>query len=202
MPSSSWNDYKDGGQYKLLKAAKEAISARYPTTTVKVDRLVVRVLYNDFHIEVQPAFELTDGSFRYPDTAGDGSWKITKPREEIEEMAASNDRKNKNLRRLCKMTRAWKNKHGVAMGGLLIDTLAYNFLESTDAYDERSFCYYDYMSRDFFEYLSDEDDHEHYAAVGSRQHVKVKKKFQRKATCSLSRILEIFRKVVSFSGRF
>ena len=181
MPSSSWDDYKDGGQYKLLKAAKAAISARYPTTTVKVDRLVVRVLYKDFHIEVQPAFELTNGSFKYPDTAGDGSWKITKPREEIEEMAASNNRKNRNLRRLCKMARAWKNKHGVAMGGLLIDTLAYNFLESTDAYDERSYYYYDYMSRDFFEYLSEEEDHEYYLAVGSRQHVKVKKKFQRKA---------------------
>jgi Second Messenger Oligonucleotide or Dinucleotide Synthetase domain len=181
MPASRWDDYKTGGQYKLLKAAKDAISARYPATTVKVDRLVVRVLYKDFHIEVQPAFELTDGSFKYPDTAGDGSWKITKPREEMDEMAASNERKNKNLRRLCKMARAWKNKHGVAMGGLLIDTLAYNFLESTNAYDDRSYYYYDYMSRDFFEYLSEEDDHEFYAAVGSRQRVKVKKKFQRKA---------------------
>lgn len=38
-----------------------------------------------------------------------------------------NNQKNKNLRPLCKMTRAWKNQHGIAMGGLLIDTLAYNF---------------------------------------------------------------------------
>jgi hypothetical protein len=60
MPSSKWEDYKTGGQNKLLKAAKDAISARYPTTTVKVDRLVVRVLYNDFHIEVQPAFEQSE----------------------------------------------------------------------------------------------------------------------------------------------
>lgn len=197
MPASKWDDYKTDGQYKLLKATKDAISARYPTTTVKVDRLVVRVLYKDFHIEVQPAFELNDGSFKYPDTAGDGSWKITKPRDEIEEMAASNERKNKNLRRLCKMTRAWKNKHGIAMGGLLIDTLAYNYLESTDAYGDRSYYYYDYMSRDFFEYLSEEDDHEFYAAVGSRQRVKVKKKFQKKA----KKAYELCKKAIAASGQ-
>lgn len=197
MPASKWDDYKNGGQYKLLKAAKDAISARYPTTTVKVDRLVVRVLYKDFHIEAQPAFELKDGSFKYPDTAGDGSWKITKPREEIDEMAASNARKNRNLRRLCKMARAWKNKHGVAMGGLLIDTLAYNFLESTDAYDTRSYYYYDYMTRDFFEYLSEEDDHEFYAAVGSRQRVNVKKKFQTKA----KKTYELCQTAISASGQ-
>ena len=197
MPSSKWDDYKSGGQYALLKAAKNAISARYPTTTVKVDRLVVRVLYKDFHIEVQPAFEQDDGSFKYPDTAGDGSWKITKPREEMDEMAASNGRKNRNLRRLCKMARAWKNKHGVAMGGLLIDTLAYNFLEATDVYDERSYYYYDYMSRDFFEYLSEEEDHEFYAAVGSRQRVRVKKKFQKKA----KKVHELCEKAISASGQ-
>jgi hypothetical protein len=128
MPSGNWDSYKDGGQYKLLRDARDAIKARYPNTIVKVDRLVVRVLYNDFHIEVMPAFKLADGSYKYPDTANDGSWKITKPQAELDEMKAANKRKNRNLRRLCKMTRAWKNKHGVAMGGLLIDTLAYSRL--------------------------------------------------------------------------
>lgn len=181
MPSGEWEQYRNGGQYDLLRDTKDAIKSRYPTTTVRVDRLVVRVLYKDFHIEVQPAFEQDDGSFKYPDTKGDGSWKITKPREEIEELRTANAAKNRNLRRLCKMARAWKNRHGVYMGGLLIDTLAYNFLQSTEYYDNKSYFYYDYLSRDFFEYLSNEPDKSHYAAVGSRQHVKVKKKFQKKA---------------------
>lgn len=197
MPSAKWNTYKDGGQYQLLRDTKDAISKRYPRTTVKVDRLVVRVLYHDFHIEVQPAFEMADGSFKYPDTKDGGSWKITKPREEIDEMAAANDRKNRNLRRLCKMARAWKNKHGVAMGGLLLDTLAYNFLESTDAYDAKSYYWYDYMCRDFFEYLSEEEDHDFYAAVGSRQRVRVKKKFQKKAKSAY----ELCLKAIEASGQ-
>lgn len=122
VPASDWADYEDGGQSRLLTRTCAAIKARYPKTEVYVDRLVVRVLYKDFHIEVQPVFEEDDGSFTYPDTKDGGAWKTTKPRLEISTTSQIDKDKNSNLRRLCKMTRAWKNKHGVAMGGLLIDT--------------------------------------------------------------------------------
>lgn len=66
------------------------------------------------------------------------------------------------------MARAWKNKHGVAMGGLLIDTLAHRFLTSTTAFDDKSYLYYDWMVRDFFEYLSELDPGQmEYGALGS-----------------------------------
>jgi len=181
MPQRMWFDYKDGGQYKLLSDTKDAIKARYPNTKVFVDRLVVCVQYKNFHIEVQPVFEQDDGSFKYPDTYGNGSWKITKPREEIEAISEFNIQKNSNLRRLCKMTRAWKNKHGLGMGGLLVDTLAYNFLKSTTDYDDNSYSCYGSLSRDFFSYLMGQPDQDYYAALGSNQRVRVKKKFQRKA---------------------
>lgn len=181
MPKNKWDDYKNGNQYQLLADAKDAIKARYPNTNVCVDRLVVTATYTNFHVEVQPVFEQDDGSFKYPDTYNGGSWKITKPREEMTAMKEFHQEKNKNLRRLCKMARAWKNKHGVGMGGLLIDTLAHNFLKSTTDYDEKSFFWYDFMSRDFFKYLMDQPDQEHYKALGSNQNVRVKKKFQKKA---------------------
>ena len=181
MPKGKWDDYKNSGQSQLLTDTKDAIKARYPTTTVTVDRLVVRVLYTNFHVEVQPVFEQDDGGFKYPDTYNGDSWKITKPREEIKAMSEFVTQKNKNLRRLCKMARAWKNKHGVGMGGLLIDTLAYNFLKSTNDYDDKSFLYYDWLSRDFFKYLADQSNQDYYAALGSGQRVKVKQKFQKKA---------------------
>jgi len=130
---------------------------------------------------VQPVFEQDDGSYKYPDTKDGGDWKITKPREEMTAFAKLDQEKNSNLRRLCKMARAWRNKHGVVMGGLLIDTLAYNFLTSTADYDTKSFLYYDYMSRDFFKYLSELPKQDRYNAPGSNQHVKVKKAFQKRA---------------------
>lgn len=182
MPKTKWVDYnKAGGQLSLLQDAKDAILKRYPTTKVKVDRLVVTVTYTNFHVEVQPVFEQDDQSYLYPDTKNGGSWKTTKPREEMAAVADLDTKKNANLRPLCKMARAWKNKHGVGMGGLLLDTLAYNFLESTTDFDTKSFLYYDWMSRDFFKYLSELPEQTEYAAPGSRQRVKVKNKFQKKA---------------------
>lgn len=181
MPAGKWGDYKDGGQYRLLSDCAAAIRDRYPTTTVKVDRLVVRVLYSNFHVEVQPVFEQNDGSYKYPDSYKEGSWKITKPRDELTAMMEFNSQKNDNLRRLARMARAWKNKHGVAMGGLLIDTLTYNFLKQTDAYDGKSYLHYDWMSRDLFAFLKDQSKQDYYAALGSGQRVKVKKDFRRKA---------------------
>lgn len=181
MPATKWAYYKDGKQYQLLSDTKDAILARYPRTEVFVDRLVVRVLYKNFHVEVQPVFQNTDGSFTYPDSYKGGKWKVTKPCEEIKAMTEFVVNKNKNLRRLCKIARAWKNNHGLEIGGLLIDTLAHNFLKSTNDYDDKSYSYYDWMARDFFKYLMNQPDKDHYQALGSGQDVKIKKKFQGKA---------------------
>lgn len=184
MPDSQWDDYnKDGGQSKLLKNTKTAISKTYPQSDIKVDRCVVTISFSDgTHIDVQPVFEIEDSDYKYPDTYSGGSWKITKPRKEMDAMFEFQNNKNRNLRRLCKMARAWKNKQGVVMGGLLIDTLAHNFLNSTSDYDEKSFTYYDEISRDFFKYLYDQPkSQKEYAALGSKQRVKVKKSFRSKA---------------------
>lgn len=54
MPKSKWDNYKDGKQLELLQDVKSAILKRYPTTKVRVDRLVVTVTYTNFHVEVQP----------------------------------------------------------------------------------------------------------------------------------------------------
>ena len=189
MPTSNWETYKKD-QSKLLTDTKDAIKARYPKTEVKVDRLVVQVIYKGFMVEVQPVFRRAEGGFFYPDTYNGGSWKVTKPQEEIDEVKSLVDNKTNNFRHLCKIARAWKNKHGVGMGGLLIDTLAYNFLNSTTEYDNKSHVYYDWMCRDFFKYLADEPNKDYYAALGSRQQVKVRSKFQRKAKKSYNLCLK------------
>jgi len=183
MPVSKWGDYnKANGQTKLLQDTKAAISKTYASSDIKVDRCVVTVNFANSHIDVQPVFEIEGQDYKYPDTYGDGSWKITKPRKEMDAMVEFEANKNRNLRRLCKMARSWKNKQGVCMGGLLIDTLAYNFLKDTTHYDEKSFAYYDEMSRDFFKYLYDQPkDQTEYGALGSKQRVRVKKSFKRKA---------------------
>lgn len=180
LPNLYWDTYKNN-QRALLTRTAAAIKARYPKTNIKVDRLVVRVLYTNFDIEVQPVFEQADKSFIYPDTYYEGTWKTTKPRDELKAMVEFNGEKNNNLRRLCKMVRAWKNKQGVAIGGLLIDTFAHSFLQQTNYYDDKSYLYYDEMCRDFFNFISQLPKQEYFLALGSNQRVHVKGKFQSKA---------------------
>jgi hypothetical protein len=181
LPKEAWDRYKDDRQSVLLQDAKKAIKERYPRTEMRGDGQVVVVEFDSQSFEVVPAFEQDDGSFKYPDTNNGGSWPITKPRAEIKAIRDADEAKNKNLRNLCQMARAWKNQHGVEMGGLLIDTLAYNFLQSTSSYDDKSRLYYDFMVRDFFLYLSEEEDQEYYLAPGSNQRVYVERRFQKKA---------------------
>lgn len=181
LPASIRDSYtSDTGPTSILTRTRTAVLGRYSSTDIRVDQCVVVVQFQNFKFEVQPVFENDDKSFSYPDTYAK-SWKVTKPRDEIETIRTYDSLTGGNLRNLCKMVRAWKNTHGVVMGGLLIDTLAYNFFQNTTDYDDVSTVTYDYMVRDFFKFLAEEEDHEYYAALGSRQRVTVKKRFQRKA---------------------
>ncbi len=190
LPASIRDDYKgESGPQNILSRTRKAILARYSSTDVRVDQCVVVVQFQNFKFEVQPVFENDDGSFSYPDTYAK-SWKVTKPRDEIDAIRTYDGLTRGNLRNLCKLARAWKNEHGAAMGGLLIDTLAYNFFQDTTDYDDVTTVTYGYMVRDFFKFLSEEADHEHYAALGSGQRVKVKKRFQRKAKRAYELCLE------------
>ena len=147
-----------------------------------VDRCVVRVQFvkNAFKFEIQPAFKDESRNFKYPDTYAK-SWKVTKPCDEIVATRACNELTSSNMRHLARMVRAWKNAHGVNMGGLLIDTLVYRFFESNRDYDHTGFNSFHLMVRDFFKFLKDEPEQAYYHALGSNQHVKVRCKFQPKA---------------------
>lgn len=190
LPASIRDSYKgERGPQNILSRTRKAVLARYPSTDVRVDQCVVVVQFQNFKFEVQTVFENDDKSFSYPDTYAK-AWKVTKPRDEIDAIRTYDGLTRGNLRNLCKIGRAWKNEHGIVMGGLLIDTLVYNFFQSTTDYDDVTTVTYDYMVRDFFKFLSEEEDHEHYAALGSGQRVKVKRRFQRRAKKAYNLCLE------------
>lgn len=175
-----YNEYKGNGQSALLQAIKISLQKTYSTSHIRGDGQVAKIKFDDgIEFEIVPCFINKDGiSYTYPDTNSDGSWKVTNPKAEINEMNASNKKFNSNLKRLCRMARAWKDKWNVPMGGLLIDTLAYNFMKTWE-YSDKSYLYYDYMSRDFFNYLRNQDENKKYwLAVGSNQQVYRKGKFE------------------------
>ncbi|MFZ2968842.1 MAG: hypothetical protein WA080_07295 [Sulfuricurvum sp.] len=182
MVYEQYNNYRGNGQSALLQAVKTSLQKTYSTSYLKGDGQVIGINFDDgICFEIVPCFKNTDDSFTYPDTNNGGSWKTTNPKPEIKEIGDKNQEWNKNLKRLCRMARAWKDKWNVPMGGLLIDTLAYNFLKDWE-YKDKSYTYYDWMVRDFFEYVKNQNETQNYwLAVGSKQYIWRKGKFEYKA---------------------
>jgi hypothetical protein len=182
IPSSKKGFYKEKGPSKLLTDVKESIASTYPSSNVTKDGQVVVVKFTNYVIEVLPCFKLDDNSLEFPDTNNGGSWRISKPLDEIEAFTKFDSETGGNLRALCKMVRAWKNHIGFAMGGLLIDTLSYNFLKSNEDYQSGGYSIYPRMAQSFFSYIGAlPKDQTVYKAPGSNQNVHVKKAFQSRA---------------------
>lgn len=166
----------------MLYAFRDVIRRVYSTTNIKADGLVATVKFAD-HIdfELMPGIRKDDGSFNYPISNGGGSWGRTVPMPEIEAMDALHGATNRNARKLARMVRAWKDYNGVTMGGLLIDTYVHRFLKDY-GYKTGGYVYYDWMTRDFFKFLSEQNDQVSYIyALGSNQLIYLKGGFTYKA---------------------
>jgi len=185
MPYSYYERYKNyvgNGQSALLQEVRKSIQTTYWNTEVGGDGQVVVVRFSDdMRFEVVPAFSNNDDSFTYPDSNNGGSWKVTNPLAEIEAVRKTDSECNYNLKMLCRMARAWRRYWDVPMGGLLIDTLANSFIK-TWSYRDKSYLYYDFMSRDFFDYMANQNSTQQYwLAPGSSQYVWRKGLFEYKA---------------------
>ena len=178
-----YDAHRGNGQSALLQAVRTSVRKTYSTTDIGADGQVIVVSFGDaITFELVPAFINRDDSFTFPDSNGGGSWKKTNPKPEIAAIRTRNADCNGNLIPLCRMMRAWKAKMNVSIGGLLTDTLAYRFIGSWE-YRDKSFLYYDFMCRDFFAFMADQDKaQEYWKAPGSGQRVSAPKgQFQYKA---------------------
>lgn len=186
-----YSGYVGNGQSALLQAVKGSIEKTYARTNIRGDGQVIQVRFLDgMTIEVVPAFRNLDGSYTYPDANGGGSWKTTDPRAEISAMRGRNAVCNFNLVPLCRMMRQWKAHWAVPIGGLLIDTLAYQFIEDY-RYRDKSYLYYDYLCRDFFEFMAERSrTQDFWRAPGSGRWVYGGELFQAKANRCHSLSLE------------
>lgn len=178
-----YNNYSGNGQSALLQDVKKSLVNTYPNTYLKGDgQIVIVSFYTGHDFEVLPAFKNTDGSYIYADSNDGGNWKTTNPVPEIDAVGTGDILTNRNLRRLCRMARSWKHYNNVSIKGLLLDTLAYRFLTNW-SYKDKSYLYYDFMSRDFFEYLKNQEkDQNKWFAIGSGQVIYNFGNFRYKAT--------------------
>ena len=167
-----YDDYNGNGQSALLQAVRTSVKKTYSGTNIGAAGQVILVPFDDgITFELVPGFVNKDDSYTYPDSNAGGSWKTTNPKPEIEGIRTRNSTCNNNLVPLCRMMRSWKEKWNIPLGGLLIDTLAYQFIIDW-TYRDKSYLYYDYMSSDFFAYMADQSaDQDYWKAPGSGQWV-------------------------------
>ena len=185
LPLAMYEQYRKregNGPSQLLQAVRQSLLKRYPRTEIKGDGQVVVVSFGSYVVEVLPAFweEASDG-YRFPDANDGGSWRLCKPIKEMEAVDARSARTNRNYKHVCKMLRAWKNANGVNMGGLLIDTIAYNFFSQDVSYDAATYASYDALMVSVFSFMGGLEHQDYWAAPGSGQRVHSTGKFQSKA---------------------
>lgn len=144
--------YVGNGQSALLQQVKGVIEARYPNTTMRGDGQVVVVAFNSLTVEVIPAFSAAGGQFQICDTNNGGSFKLTDPAAQVSELNTADVWKNGNARQIIRMVKAWKYVCNVPIKSFQIEILVPEFLNQS-RWGDHSFFYYDWLIRDFFEFL-------------------------------------------------
>lgn len=152
-----FNGHAGNGQSALLAYVRASIKKTYSITEIGGDGQVVVLRFDDgVKFEVLPAFLNTEGGYTFADTNNGGSWRSCKPKQELAAFSTRNSACNGNLVELARMVRAWRDRNNVSMSGMLIDTLAYQFIDGW-TYKDKSYVYYDWMTRDFFSFLASQD---------------------------------------------
>lgn len=178
-----YNAYQSNGQSALLQAVRTSIERTYANSYVGGDGQVVALNFTDgIRFEILPVFLNKDGkSFTFADSNGGGSWRTCNPRAEMEFFATRDTFANGNLKAISRMARIWRDYHEVPLSGMLIDTLAYQFIANWP-YRDKSYLFHDWLVRDFLLYLSQIDSGQLYwRAPGSESYVWKKGNFQGKA---------------------
>lgn len=185
-----FHNHSGNGQSALLSVVRSSIMNTYPTTKIGGDGQVVVIHFDDgIRFEVLPAFVNKGGGYTFADSNDGGSWRTCMPKQEMEAFSNRDGACNGNLVELGRMARAWRDHNNVSLSGMLIDTLAYQFLADWQ-YRDKSYVYYDWMTRDFFGFLAGQSTTQAYwNAPGSSSRV-YGSGFQYKARQAQLRTLE------------
>ncbi|MFF8802364.1 MULTISPECIES: nucleotidyltransferase [unclassified Methylobacterium] len=186
-----YNSHMRNGQSSLLQAIRTSIGKTYANSYLGADGQVVSLNFSDgIRFEILPVFINTSNTFTFPDSNSGGNWRACDPRKEMQAFALRNSCvSNGNLKAICRMARIWRDYNSVPISGMLIDTLAFQFIAGWPHRD-KSYLYHDFLVRDFLLYLAQTDLKQTYwRAPGSGSYVPKKGIFQRQAYSSYEVVL-------------
>lgn len=139
-------------QSQLLQEVRQVLGRNFGSTAIQGDGPVVKVQFAKYNIELIPAFRLNNGRYFVAMTDGNGHYEEAGYDEEAELIRSSNEQTSGNTRHLIRMAKRWQAHCSVPIKSFWIELLAVDFLR-TWAHVGQSTLYYDYMVRDFFEFM-------------------------------------------------
>lgn len=141
-------------QSQILQEVKNVLLTSFPNTAIKGNGPVVVVPHWRYEVEVIPAFyrAATDKQYLLCGTENGGQWKNADYDAELSAVSVSNTLSSGNTRHLVKMLKQWQRNCNVPLKSFWLELLAVEFLCNWE-HRGKSFTYYDWMVRDFFQFL-------------------------------------------------
>ncbi|MCP6718761.1 MAG: nucleotidyltransferase [Patescibacteria group bacterium] len=172
MPSEKFDQYDDNQsncQSQLLQDIKKILEEKYPDTPIRASGKVVILEFSDsqHQVELLPAWENEDKTFKIPNSENGGSWEGWDPRSEIQGIKDS-DTKTGDTKALIRMIKKWTERCSVEIKSYKIENEVLNFFHLSDL----KYQFYSILVRDFFAFFydnaSDEDLKSHLKTVRDR----------------------------------
>lgn len=145
------------------------ILKKYPDTPIKAFGKVVVLEFADtkHNVDLLPAWENEDGTFKIPDSENSGSWEQWDPRSEIKKIKDSDTNTGKT-KALIRMIKKWSENCTVKLKSYQIENSILDFFSSNDCSEKK----YSEIIKTFFDYFhsttSDESTKSHLATASSR----------------------------------
>ncbi len=121
---------QNGGPAGLLDLVKRTLKKTY-TQTPDISRngQAVTIIFNDFQVDVVPAFYRQGGGFLIPCSITQ-AWISTDPKKHVELVSSSNQAHNGDLIPLIKMIKAWNKSHSSFFRSFHLEVLVLSILEN------------------------------------------------------------------------
>ncbi len=126
---------KNGGQAGLLDLIKRTLRKRY-TKTPDISRngQAVTIRFDDFQVDVVPAFYRQDGGYLIPNSISQ-SWIGTDPKKHVEIMSSANRAHQGDLVPIVKMIKCWNKNIGSYFRSFHLEVLALYIFEKVTISD-------------------------------------------------------------------
>ncbi|MEX2515181.1 MAG: nucleotidyltransferase [Candidatus Paceibacterota bacterium] len=156
MPDEEFGRFDAGQgnrQSKLLQEIREILNERFSTTehiTAFGKVIVINFAESSHSVELLPAWKLSSGAFKIPNTENGGFWEIWNPNMEVINLEQSEEQNSLTLD-FVKILKKWVENSNVPLPSYQVELLAVNFLNLPFAENENP--KFPHLIAGFFDYL-------------------------------------------------